>query len=222
MRTYSTYKQHADARTHAQTHGHMHTCTTYTCAHESRRSTNKIRRGHSSSARTVCGPSERQQAPQARVRHRRRSAEGPQGRSGGWRGLLRRTMVRGRSLELNGAWGLFSTVCTTTTTTPRRGCPARRPNGYKVRIMQDFRPSRRNPFAVAASQSHAAESSRRPACQRSVSTKVVHAKTARKTAIAASFGLLFIVNKFVRLWARTCFGHHKKPKFVRLWARTCV
>ena len=49
-----TYKQHADARTPAQTHGHVHTCTTYTCTHESRRSTHKIQRGHSSSARTVC------------------------------------------------------------------------------------------------------------------------------------------------------------------------
>ena len=78
----------------------------------------------------------------------------------------------------------------------KRGCPARRPNGYKVRIMQVFQPSRRNP-----SQLHLCNRTQHiaPDVQRSVSTKVVHAKTARKTAIAASFGLLFIVNKFVRL-----------------------
>ena len=88
----------------------------------------------------------------------------------------------------------------------KRGCPARRPNGYKVRIMQVFQPSRRNP-----SQLHLCNRTQHiaPDVQRSVSTKVVHAKTARKTA---SFGLLFIVNKFVRLWARTCFGQHKKQK----------
>ena len=105
---------------------------------------------------TVTGAKHRQQAPQARVRDRRRSAEGPQGRSGGRRGLQRScsdgrrfAVDRWTCTDMMGRGGCSRPTGSRAQQHDDGGCPARRANGYKVRIVQVFRPSRRLPFAVA-------------------------------------------------------------------------
>ncbi len=66
-------------RTHARTRKRLDARTQAPRTHESRRSTIEFQHEHSSSARTELRGRKRQQAPQARVRHRRRSAEGARG-----------------------------------------------------------------------------------------------------------------------------------------------
>ena len=119
----------------------------------------------------------------------------PQTLCGGTPGAFRRTAglaaTDDGSRSIAGhdeAWGLFSTSWLTRTTTQTTGCPARRPNGYKVRIMQVFRPSRRMPFAIAPCRSTL---SSRPAIRRH---KGCASQNGQKNG---SFGLLFIVKKFV-------------------------
>jgi hypothetical protein len=104
-----TYKQHADARTHAQTHGRMYAGTTHArVTPQYERIPTRFQLGKN----RVAGPSKRQQAPQARVRHRRRSAEGPRGALvyGGACNAPAATDDGSRSIAGDdGAWRLFTT-----------------------------------------------------------------------------------------------------------------